>query len=218
MQTHFLLELFGYAASALIAVSLMMSSILRLRLINLAGAASFAIYGLLIHAYPVAFLNSTIVLVNVYHLSRMLRAKEYYQLLKLRPDSDYLKCFLSFYRKDIKRILPDFEYRPAEKQVTLFILRDCAPVGVFIATEQPEGVLHVVLDFVIPRYRDLKIGRFLFIEQAEFFRERGIQEIIISPRTKAFGSYLVEVGFEPINRKQGAFRIWVADNSNERSS
>jgi cell division protein FtsL len=149
MENHFFLNLFGYAASALIAVSLMMSSILRLRLINLAGAASFAIYGLLIHAYPVAILNSAIVLVNVYHLTRMLHAREYFQLLKLRPEADYLKYFLNFYRADITRLLPGFEYQPAAHQLTLFILRDCAPVGVFIGEEKTTGALHGILDFVI---------------------------------------------------------------------
>lgn len=211
MENHLFLNLFGYAASALIAVSLMMSSILRLRLINLVGAGCFATYGVLIHAYPVALLNSTIVLVNIFYLSRMLRAKEYFQLLKLRPESDYLQYFLGFYRHDIQRILPDFEYRPAANQVTLFILRDCAPVGVFIAEEKTAGTLHVVLDFVIPRYRDLKIGRFLFVERADFFRERGIKEIVIAPRTKAFGAYLIEVGFEPASRKLGTFRLWVTE-------
>jgi hypothetical protein len=210
MENHLFLNLFGYAASALIAISLTMSSLLRLRLINFAGATAFATYGLLIHAYPVAALNSTIVLVNVYHLSRMLQAKTYFRLLPLQPDSDYLKYFLNFYRRDIHRILPAFEYQPAANPVTLFILRDCAPAGVFIAEEKSPGVLHVVLDFVIPTYRDLKIGRFLFVECAGFFRARGIQEIIIAPRTKAFGDYLLEVGFEPINRQQGIFRIWVA--------
>jgi hypothetical protein len=81
MEHRFILELFGYAASALIAISLMMSSILRLRIINLAGAAAFATYGLLIHAYPVVVLNSCIVLVNVFYLVRMLRA-----ILWLVPD------------------------------------------------------------------------------------------------------------------------------------
>jgi hypothetical protein len=38
MQNHFYLELLGYCASALIAVSLMMSSIKRLRIIALAMA------------------------------------------------------------------------------------------------------------------------------------------------------------------------------------
>jgi hypothetical protein len=211
MDKQTILELVGYAASALIAVSLMMSSILRLRILNLIGAATFATYGFLIGAIPVAVLNGSIVLVNVYHIVRMLQAREYFRLLKLRPDSDYLHYFLSFYERDIRRILPEFKYLPAENQVTLFILRDCAPVGVFIAEEKPAGVLRVVLDFVIPNYRDLKIGRFLFVEQAAFFRERGIREIIVAPRTKEFGEYLVKVGFEPARQQPDSFRIRFAE-------
>ena len=213
MEKQFLLELLGYTASVLIAIAMMMSSILRLRLINMTGAAAFAVYGSLIHAYPVAVLNSFVVIVNVYYLTRMLRAKRFFQLLKLKPDSDYLNYFLGFYRRDITAILPDFEYRPVENQMTLFILRDCAPVGVLIAEQKSGGVLRVILDFVVPGYRDLKIGRFLFIEQAAFFRERGIQEIIIAPRTKKFGAYLVKVGFEPASRQRGSFRIRYADKA-----
>ena len=162
MENRFLLELVGYFASALIAVSLMMSSILRLRLINLVGAAIFSAYGVLIHAYPVAILNGLIVLVNGWHLLQLLRLKEFFQILPLRPESVYLPYFLDFYGAVIRRILPAFKYRPAENQIALFVLRDCNPVGVFIAEHQPDGVLRVLLDFVIPGYRDLKLGRFLF--------------------------------------------------------
>ncbi|MGH7871132.1 MAG: hypothetical protein ACREQO_02810 [Candidatus Binatia bacterium] len=213
MEKHFFLELIGYGASALITISMMMSSILRLRIFNMAGAAAFAIYGLLIHAYPVAVLNGIIVVVNAYYLVRMLRAKEYFQLLKLKPDSVYLPYFLNFHGDEIRRILPEFEYRPSENQIALFILRDCDPVGVFIAAQKPDGVSRVILDFVIPGYRDLKIGKFLFVEQAEFFRERGIKEIIIAPRTKEFGAYLVKVGFEPAGLKRGSFRIRYTNKS-----
>ncbi len=213
MDKHFLLELIGYAASALIALSMMMSSILRLRIINTLGAVGFAVYGFLIHAYPVAALNSFIVLVNGYYLLQIFRAKEYFRLLKLKPDSVYLPYFLDFYGEEIRQILPDFEYRPSANHVLLFILRDCSPVGVFIAEQKPDGVLRVVLDFVIPGYRDLKLGRFLFAEQAEFFRERGVKEIVVSPRTKEFGAYLVKVGFEPAGRQAGAFHIRYADKA-----
>ena len=197
MNTHFILELIGYAASGLIAISLMMRSILRLRVINMIGGAGFSLYGLLIGAYPVAILNGLIVGVNAYHVVRMLAQKEYFQLLKLRPDSDYLPYFLRFYAREISQILPDFEYRPQPNQVTLFILRDCNPAGVFIAEEKTPGILHVILDFVVPPYRDLKIGKFLFVEQAQFFRERGVREIVVAPRTHEFGAYLVKVGFTP---------------------
>lgn len=133
--------------------------------------------------------------------------------IKLKPDSVYLPYFLKFYADQIRRILPEFQYRPSGNQMALFILRDCSPAGVFIAEQKPDGVLRVVLDFVIPNYRDLKIGKFLFVEQAEFFRERGIKEIIISPRTKEFGAYLVKVGFEPAVRQAGSFRIRYEDKA-----
>jgi hypothetical protein len=210
MDSRAWLEIVGYAASGLIAISLMMSSLLRLRLINLVGAAAFATYGLLIQAYPVAALNSVIVFVNLYHLRRLLRAKAFYQLLPVRPDSDFLRHFLKTYRAEIQHIIPDFDYQPTEKQLTLFILRECTPVGVLVAEHKSPETLRVVLDFVIPRYRNLHIGRFLFVEQAQFFRDLGVKEIVVQPRTKEFGAYLVEVGFEPTDRKIGEFRIWVA--------
>lgn len=213
MDKQTMLELLGYTASALILIAMMMSSILWLRVINTAGSGAFSIYGLLIHAYPVAVLNGFIVLVNGYYLVRMLRAKNYFQLLQLKPESDYLKYFLGFHRREIATILPDFEYRPVENQVTLFILRDCAPVGVFIAEQRHDGSLRVILDFVIPGYRNLKIGRFLFVEQAEFFRERGIKEIVIAPRTKEFGAYLLKVGFDRFGLPQGSFHIQYADKA-----
>jgi len=213
MNQHFVFELVGYAASVLIAVSLMMSSIVRLRVINLAGALGFSIYGLLIGAYPVAILNGSIVLVNVYYLVRMARTKEYFQLLQLKPDSVYLPYFLQFYAEEIRRIVPDFQYRPSVNQIALFILRDCNPAGVFIAEQKPDGVLRVLLDFAIPNYRDLKIGKFLFVDQAAFFRERGVREIIVSPRTKEFGAYLLKVGFARAGRPKGSFHIHYADKA-----
>jgi hypothetical protein len=210
MDKHLALEIFGYSASALIAVSLMMSSLKRLRIINLCGASCFATYGLLIHAYPVALLNSLIVCVNIYHLRRMLRANEFYNLLEVRSDSDFLAHFLKVYGAEIKRFLPDFAFTPQPGLVAIFILRDCTPVGVFLAQQQSPEKLEVLLDFVIPRYRNLHIGRFLFIEQAGVFRRRGIKEIVIKPRTREFGAYLWEVGFEPTTARQCTFRIWVA--------
>lgn len=68
-----LIELYGYLGSALIAVSLMMSNIYRLRWINMVGAGMFASYGLIIQAWPVFVLNGFIVLINIYHLSRLYR-------------------------------------------------------------------------------------------------------------------------------------------------
>ena len=66
-------ELLGYMASVFVAVSLMMRSVTKLRMINLVGAILFTVYGLVIAAYPVAVVNGFIVLVNLYYLQQTWR-------------------------------------------------------------------------------------------------------------------------------------------------
>ena len=57
-----LIEWIGYLASILIAISMFMKDIVKLRFINLVGSLLFAFYGFSIKAYPVAIINSIIVI------------------------------------------------------------------------------------------------------------------------------------------------------------
>jgi hypothetical protein len=68
METHLLYELLGYGSSVLIALSVMMRSMVKLRLINVIGSIGYVTYGLLIGAYPVAALNLVILLINLFYL------------------------------------------------------------------------------------------------------------------------------------------------------
>lgn len=197
MDRQLLYELIGYVASALVAVSLMMSSILRLRLINLVGSAAFTLYGVLIHAYPVAAVNGFIVVINLFYLHRMLRTREYFHLLSVEPDSHYLRHFLDFYGREIRRFIPGARFQPAAGDLTIFVLRDMVPAGLFIGRLEGRERLCVTLDFVIPPYRDFKIGRYLFQEEREFFRSRGIREIVSEPGTPRHAAYLRHMGFSP---------------------
>ena len=213
MDERWILELVGYLASALVAISLMMSSILKLRVINLLGSAAFTVYGFLIGAYPVAAVNLFIVFINLYYLRQMLGAKEYFKLLDISPDSEYLRYFMSFYAEEIRRFLPGFSYTPAENELRFFILRDLVPAGLFIGEMQDRNTLRVKLDFVIPRYRDFKTGRYLFSEHANFFRSRGITEIISASGSKDHAAYLRKMGFRPTDPRDetgGLYRLAVA--------
>ncbi|GGP91942.1 YgjV family protein [Shewanella ulleungensis] len=66
-------EWVGYLASVVVAISLMMSDIKKLRWWNLIGAALFVAYGLAIDAIPVALVNFFIVLIDVYYLVKLYR-------------------------------------------------------------------------------------------------------------------------------------------------
>lgn len=69
-------EWVGYLASFLVLISLLMSSIVKLRWINLVGSSMFSIYGFLISSYPVAFMNAATALINVYYLIKIYRSQE----------------------------------------------------------------------------------------------------------------------------------------------
>ena len=75
MESAFLYDLIGYLASGLVVLSLLMTSVLRLRVIGLFGATVFTAYGLLIGAIPVVVTNGVIIFVHGYHLARLLRAR-----------------------------------------------------------------------------------------------------------------------------------------------
>lgn len=65
------IELAGYSASILIAISLTMTDIYKLRIINSIGCLMFVIYGLNVGAYPVALANAIIIIINIYNLYKL---------------------------------------------------------------------------------------------------------------------------------------------------
>lgn len=195
MNSSFVYELIGYAASLLVAFSLTMKSLQKLRIVNMIGAVVFIAYGLLIGAFPVAFLNTLILGVNVYNLWQMWQQKDYFTLMQVRADSAYLKKFLEFYRTEISEFVPTYQFKPADDQIVVFILRNMLPVGVVIV--KPEGEeARIFLDFVIPGYRDFRAGKFLLEESAEFYRQLGIQRLSTASGSKRHETYLQRMGFK----------------------
>jgi hypothetical protein len=211
MDSQLVLEIVGYVASVLVAISLMMSSILKLRIINLVGSAAFVVYGALIGAYPVAVVNLLIVFINLYYLRQMLGSREYFKLLQVRPDAEYLRAFLDFHAAEIKRFLPGFRYAPDQRLLVFFVLRDMVPAGLFIGERRGDGALRVMLDFVIPQYRDFKTGRYLFRDQSHFFAAHGITEIVTASGTREHTDYLRRMGFAPVDAADpsGPYRLAV---------
>jgi hypothetical protein len=195
MENNFIYELVGYAASLLVVISLMMSAIVKLRIVNMIGAFAFAVYGVLIGAIPVAAMNGIIVFINIYYLARIYRDDEFFQLLEVDGSSSYTRSFLQFYKAHIKTYQPSFVFN-TERNFSLFVLRDMIPAGLVQGNIDENRILTIDLDFVIPNYRDFKIGRYLFKEKLDFFRSRNIKAIMASAGNAAHNNYLAKAGFK----------------------
>mgnify|MGYP001811955326 CR=1 FL=1 len=196
-------EAIGWAASALVVLSLVTTSILRLRVVGLVAAAAFITYGVLIEAWPIVITNAAVALIHLWRLRGLLEVAEFFDVLPVQPTSAYLAYFCEFHREDIHRFVPGYEYTPDDEQVGVFVLRNMIPAGVFIGVPRGE-VMEVRLDYAIPRYRDYKVGRFLYSPDSAVFAE-SIRRIEAKARTPRHRSYLKRMGFRP---ESG---LWVLD-------
>ena len=67
------LELFGYLGTALVLMSMMMTSLTKLRIVNMAGSVVSMIYAMLVNTWPVVLLNAGMLRINALQLLRLAR-------------------------------------------------------------------------------------------------------------------------------------------------
>jgi len=191
--------LLGYAASALIALSLMMTNVLRLRMINLSGAGLFTAYGLLVDALPVAVVNGFICLINLIFLVRIYARKQVFELVYAKdPHASYPHHFASFWADDIRKFFPRFALDEHSDAQLILITRDSVPVGLFVhGPYQPSGGLEIHLDYVVPAYRDFKAARFLTSQGVKACREKACTHFYLRDPSAAHRRSLRRLGFSP---------------------
>ena len=67
------LEIFGYTGTALIVISMLMTSVTKLRVVNICGSVISMIYAAHCHTWPIVLLNLTLIVINVCQLIRAYR-------------------------------------------------------------------------------------------------------------------------------------------------
>jgi hypothetical protein len=192
INSFHLIEIFGYTGSVIVAVSLMMSSIVKLRVLNLTGAVIFSSYGFIIGALPVGLLNGFIALVDIYYILQIFGTKEFFHVLEVKPNTEYLNYFLKFYEKDILKFIPNFSLNLDPKYHVMFVLRDTVPAGLVCSEYLEDDCIYMKLDYAIPGYRDFKLGKFVF---HEILKERNIKKIYSDPGNPKHEVYLRRMGF-----------------------
>lgn len=197
-----LLEWFGYLASVVILISLLSSSIIKLRWINLVGAALFATYGALLGSIPVAVLNGGIVIINVYYLIKIYSAKEYLHLLELTPDSNYFAHFIEFFKEDIESYFKRSDFKNSEDIIGFYILRNTVTAALFLATRRDDNSLNVELDYAVSEYRDFKTGKFIYEKHKDFFLSRGYSRLFAVAHNDSHEKYLRKMGFSNLSNSK----------------
>ncbi len=174
-------ELLGYAATVLVVAAMLMGSVVRLRLLNLAGAAAFGVYGALVDSVPLVVTNVIIVVVHAWKLLLIARHQVDLAVLPAAgPDSPLVRRFLALHGAEIARSHPDFDLDRLEGAQVAYVMRDAAVAGLFAWTEDG-GTVRLHLDFVLPAFRDLRCAALFVAAHQADWRARGLTRLDCPP-------------------------------------
>lgn len=199
----YIIEGIGYAASVVLLLAMLMTSVVKLRIINTLGCILFVIYALLIKSYPVALMNTAIACVNIVFLIRIRTQESKLKILRFNGVEELIHMFVDKYKPDITTMFPEYTQTDKHYSCSFLVMRNMEMAGVFIAHDEGNGNLIVELDYVIPAYRDCLIGDFVFNKSRNLFKElkcKKITEISGSPR---HSKYLKKMGFKEISSEAG---------------
>ena len=172
-----------------------MSSVKKLRWINLFGSLTFVIYGFLIKAYPIAILNICTVAINIYFLVKMANTKSYFKILEIDKKSNYFDYFLELHKEDLSRFIDIDKIDIETADLRFYILRDIIPAGVFSGKRYDDHTLLIELDYVSPPYRDFSFGKYLYNQEKSLFLNKGYNRLITFTDNKVHMDYLLKMGF-----------------------
>ena len=196
------LEMFGYFGSLLVAVSLMMSNVKKLRWINLLGSSTFATYGLLIKAWPVCLLNGWIAAVDLFYLWVLYRQRDQFALIEVDlgyEKSKLVQLFVSQYQNDIKRFFTRFSTHKLKECQLIITFRNLKPCGLLayqIIDKNGHKKAWIELDYASPEYRDYKNAEVVFMTLKEKLKQVGVATIETLGGHQAHEQYLLRVGFQ----------------------
>lgn len=181
-------EIIGYIGSLLVVVSMLMTSVIRLRVINMIGSAIFTGYALAIHSYPTAALNFSLVCINGYNLAALFKGKKDYAVVPI-ADGAFLSYLWDVYADDIAVFFPQAR-RDADYARAYAVWCGATVAGIFLGTADGDAIT-VAVDYTTPAYRDCSVGKCLYASLAR----QHVRELRLESASERHRPYLKKMGF-----------------------
>jgi hypothetical protein len=188
---------FGYLASLCLIIALLVSNDLKFRWFNTLGNVFFITYAIILNAFPVLLTNLVLLGINIYYLIKVYRRQENFDMLEFTGDEKMAQKFLEFYQKDIANYFPGFDKACMQHNLNFVIIRDLVIANMFSASISPDGDATVALNYTLQKYRDYKIGTYIFEKERDHLIEKGIKRIVYKKvSNKNHRDFLTIMGFK----------------------
>ncbi len=193
MNTELMIELFGYLGSALVVISMLMASVVKLRVINTVGSVISGSYALIIGSFPLALMNICLIIINVYNLIKLLKTRKQYDMVQAEAGDMLLKYFIKHYGDDIRHYFPGFDFEHDDCDAIYMVFCSGSPAGLLLGKFVDKGTVELELDYSVPAYRDCSVGSFLYSK----LPQAGVSKLLARPdHSRMHIDYMEKMGFE----------------------
>ena len=191
MNNTLYIELFGYLGSILVVVSMLMSSVIKLRVINIIGSVISGTYALIIGSFPLALMNICLIIINIYNILKLKKESRKYEIVKGDIQDSLFKYIVNHYGYDINNYFSDFDVEKVSCDTVYYVFCNEAPVGLFLGNKKNDKI-EVVIDYTVPSYRDCSVAKFLYIAM----KKDGINQLEIKEPTEKHVAFLNKMSYE----------------------
>jgi hypothetical protein len=193
------LELVGWLGSAVLVTSLLQTRVMRFRVLNTASCLVLIVYNALVGVWPMVAMNVVLVGINVAVIAKLLRHRHdarSYEAVPVGVTEPFLRQLLARHATDIAAFNPDLPADVTARADHAFLVSSADQVvGVVLSRDGDEpGEQRVLLDYVLPPFRDFTPGEFVFRPDGPF-AALGTTRVVASPGMAASEKYLRTVGF-----------------------
>ena len=173
-----------------------MSSVIKLRIINIIGSTISGIYAFIIGSFPLALMNTCLIIINVYNIFKLKKESRKYEIVKGDTADSFFKYFVACYNEDIKNYFSYFQKDNVSGNTVYYTFCNETPVGIFIGNRNGDNV-EITVDYTVPNYRDCSVAKFLYIAMSK----AGINKLEIEKPSEKLIPFLTKMGYKAENSK-----------------
>lgn len=213
MTKEMIFEIIGYVGSGLVVISMLMTSVVRLRIFNLIGSMIFAVYAILIKSYPTALLNGFLVVINIVQLIKLGRKKGgNYEVQPVKQAEGFADWFLNRNWQDIQQYFPNVTPNLAKEAEGYAVFFENQAAGILLGVRDGE-TFQILLDYTTPNFRDCSVGKFLYGELPSF----GITTLTIRSTMPTHVQYMEKMGFVRTGEETFTKALTIQPETEDRS-
>ncbi len=164
--------------------------------------AGFSIAGLMLQVWV---LTASAILAGVISFYRFRRNNEKARSIDVIFISDhddlYLQHFLEYYRADISKHFPEFDFNIEEEFLVALLVSEMETVGLIVAEIKNADTLKLCVDFLVPKHSRSQLAKTFYQCELRCIDFLGFRYVYIEPQSKIHNNYLERIGFRLVDGK-----------------